>query len=375
MVDLKENPSLTLSLEGEVIEGLGASATPGRLSRYSEAHHRALMMVDFIKSQKKCKKNLHLAESISTCGSYLVFHDYFKIDETRLVGMTSCKKTLLCPFCAMRRAAKMVDAYLQRLEIIASQNNGLKAYLVTLTVKNGEDLKERFSHLHGSLRKYNDLRRDAKKGNRAPVEFNKALGAVGSFEFKRGQGSGLWHPHYHAVWLCKESPNSHILSQEWKKVTGDSFIVDVREFQDQGDLVGGFLEVFKYALKFSDMPIEQNWLGYELLSGRRLVNSFGLFRGVDVPESNLDNVLMDEPYVELFYRFKRYSGYSINSVSEIVEPVQRLFDGNKRSNLLNWTRYLSEKYPTHKDIIKARCKLISDKDGGSQISYALPIYN
>jgi len=87
--------------------------------------------------------------------------------------------------------------------------------------------------------------------------------------------------------------------------------VDVRPFQDQEDVVSGFLEVFKYAVKFADLPLDDNWVGYETLKGRNLVFSLGAFRGVDVPESLADEELADEPYMQLIYRFARGAGYSL----------------------------------------------------------------
>ena len=45
-----------------------------------------------------------------------------------------------------------------------------------------------------------------------------------------------------------------------------------------------FMEVFKYAVKFSDLSLDDNWHAAQLLKGKRLLNSFGLFRGVEVPE-------------------------------------------------------------------------------------------
>lgn len=50
--------------------------------------------------------------------------------------------------------------------------------------------------------------------------------------------------------------------------------------------VNSFLEVFKYALKFTDLPLDDNWQGFKTLSHKRLIFSFGLFRGVDVPEGH-----------------------------------------------------------------------------------------
>lgn len=345
-LDIKNPPSDALAAETE--GGLvGASALPRRLGRYSEAHHRTLSMANYIKRNIKNQGFVDvgdLVESLRTCGSYLVFRHYFEVDEMRLSGMTSCNKAMLCPLCAIRRGAKMIQAYMQRLEVIQAESPGLKPYLVTLTVKDGDDLGERFSHLQGALREYNQQRRNAGKGLRRTVEFNKAVGSVGSFEFKRGCGSGLWHPHYHAIWLCDTPPLESRLSAEWKEITGDSFIVNVRPFDDADDYALGFLEVFKYALKFSDMSLADNWEGYLYLNGRRLVNSFGAFRGVEVPESNLDDLLADEPYIEIFYKFLRGVGYSVKSVSKPVQPVQRLFDGAKMSNFKNHLIAVNKRY-------------------------------
>lgn len=63
------------------------------------------------------------------------------------------------------------------------------------------------------------------------------------------------------------------------------------------------MEVFKYAVKFSDLSLADNWEAAQLLKGRRLLNSFGLFRGVVIPESLLDEPLDDLPYWDRFYRY------------------------------------------------------------------------
>jgi hypothetical protein len=201
----------------------------------------------------------------------------------------------------------------------------LHAYLVTLTVKNGPDLYERFRHLTRSQKKMTQARRSHLRGKGPHVEMAKAVGFVGSYEFKRGKGSSEWHPHSHQVWLCHEAPDAQKLSDEWRSVTGDSYIVDVRPFTDQDDVTDGFLEVFKYAVKFSDLPLSDNWHGYEVLKGRRLVFSGGAFYGVEVPESLEDEPLDDQPFNELLYRFAKGSGYSLvtDYHSLAAEPERR----------------------------------------------------
>lgn len=63
------------------------------------------------------------------------------------------------------------------------------------------------------------------------------------------------------------------------------------------------MEVFKYAVKFSDLTLADNWHAAQVLKGKRLLNSFGLFRGVQIPESLLDEPLDDLPFWDRFYRF------------------------------------------------------------------------
>ena len=58
--------------------------------------------------------------------------------------------------------------------------------------------------------------------------------------------------------------------------------------------IDGFLETFKYALKFSDLELSDNLHAYKTLKGKRLINSFGALRGVEVPEELTDDDLDDD---------------------------------------------------------------------------------
>lgn len=319
----KEKPGYADSLGRETQPGLDeTSAFSGRLERYAEAKNRALSMADYIKSDVPVNdENNRVLAALESCGSYLVFRDYYTVGKIRLSGMCSCKKHLICPLCAIRRGAKSVRAYLEKLRVIQQDYPGIKAYLVTLTVKDGPDLAERFAHLVRSFKRYNQRRRDGQKKGRIPVEMNKALGAVWSYEVKKGKNSGMWHPHMHAVWLCYEAPRLKDLKEEWHDVTGDSFIVDIRPFHDQENVSTGFLEVFKYAVKFSDMLPADTWHAFETLKGHRLVASFGLFRGVKVPDTMTDDDLPEDlPYIEMLYRFIRGKGYSLAQVGNNDAP-------------------------------------------------------
>ena len=86
------------------------------------------------------------------------------------------------------------------------------------------------------------------------------------------------------------------------------------------------MEVFKYALKFSDMELSDNWHAYETLQGKRMVESFGLFRGVEVPDNLTDDELADEPYLLMLYRFVKNAGYSFVGQGDEQSIVDLLND-------------------------------------------------
>lgn len=293
----------------------GIEALPTKVNRYGKAKIQALDVADYMATLPE-----HQAMSIKvrSCGDYLVFRHYWTVDLVRLHGASLCKKHLLCPLCAIRRGAKMLAAYLQRWDVIKLQNPNLKAFLITLTVKDGVDLAERFGHLKKSLQ---ELFKHKSRGRGCALDCVAA--AVWSYEFKRGKNSGLHHPHLHMIALAETMPDQAALSAEWHNITGDSFIVDVRPIS-QDDPASGFIEVFKYAVKFSEQAPADTVHAWVTLASKRLIASSGLFRGVEVPESLLDasEGLEGLPYVQLFYRYLYGAGYSLSKRSEGVEVAR-----------------------------------------------------
>ncbi|PIO52157.1 hypothetical protein BV502_00915, partial [Leucobacter sp. OAMLP11] len=189
-----------------------------------------------------------MATKVHGCGEYLVFRHYFTVDTVKLHAAQFCKKHLLCPLCAIRRGAKALAAYLARWDAIQLEKPALRPFLVTLTVKDGEDLEERFKHLQKAQ---HELWKRKHRGRGCALD--GVAGAVWSYEVKRGQNSGAWHPHLHMIALAEVQPDAQELAREWHEITGDSFIVDVRPIS-QEDQVSGCIEVFKSAVKSSDQP-------------------------------------------------------------------------------------------------------------------------
>jgi hypothetical protein len=179
-------------------------------------------------------------------------------------------------------------------------------------------------------------------------------GSAGTYEFKKGSGSGLWHPHSHEIALLE--PGFKFTSvlrkgkqvdvplefeaafiEEWKEATGGSFMVDVRRIDqtDEKDFFGSLLEVFSYTLKISSLTIEDQLHAYTVLcaSGRsrRLIFSYGCLWGVKLPEGCADLVgdeLKFEKYLDIYYRFNA-SGGRYDFDRERSDPEPQIYDGSQ----------------------------------------------
>ena len=79
------------------------------------------------------------------------------------------------PMCAGIRAARSMKRYLDRIHELMRQKRGLKPVLITLTVKNGESLEERYNHLTRSFRTLLSRYRDYKKKVGGLINFAKLM--------------------------------------------------------------------------------------------------------------------------------------------------------------------------------------------------------
>lgn len=104
-------------------------------------------------------------------------------------------------------------------------------------------------------------------------------GGAAFLEVKIGENSGRWHVHLHVLVAGSYLPQRE-LSSEWYAVTGDSFIVDVRECTDPA---GRAAYVTKYVTKpasaevFADPARLDEFVA--AMKGKRLCNTFGTWRG------------------------------------------------------------------------------------------------
>ncbi|MEQ7789021.1 protein rep, partial [Xanthomonas hortorum pv. hederae] len=196
-----------------------------RLARYGNAKSHTLRLLDTTGDTAAKQAGLRVAD-IRRCGDWLLFRHFPTTKQTKLRAANFCCTHLICGFCAIRRGARMMARYLDRFTQARGKRPELQPFLVTLTVRNGEDLRERLDHLDRALTRLNKRRH----GKRSRSIMTSIQGAVWSYEVTFSSDKG-WHPHVHAVWLALDEPDQFALRREWEEITGDSFMCDVRPIQ------------------------------------------------------------------------------------------------------------------------------------------------
>lgn len=301
----KEKTPHPSELGGEKGKRGGAADLKARAERYGTAKSHTLRLVSAI-GAPKCEEIGVRFSRVCECGDWLKFRDYYTGPGIKLHSANFCKNTLVCSLCAIRRSSRNLAAYLERFEVVQVNSPKLKPYLVTLTVRNRPDLAKALRHLFDSLRLLHKRRVDKKSKSL----MRSVSGGVFSIEVTNTGKE--WHPHVHAIWLAEEQPDTTALRAEWEQITGDSFMCDVRPIEamanpgpDINVHAKGFAEVFKYAMKPSELGPVLMVEAYPILKGKRLLGSFGAFRGVPESKDLADDLtgLDDLPYVEFLLHY------------------------------------------------------------------------
>lgn len=292
-------------------EGQKASDSDRRLNRYGTARRVTDALMATITDAELFRAGIAKPDAIRHCGNWLRFRHYYTIDQHKLTAGNFCKKPLVCGLCAILRGSRLLASYLARLQLVRVVDPRLRPVMVTVSVKNGDDLRERLAHLRAGLKTLHARKHQP----RQPSVMHGVAGGVYSIEVTE-TGNG-WHPHAHAIWMVDEShpafTNSREwalqkLSPEWHRITSDSFVVDARPItptDEENPYAKGFCEVFKYAVKPAELGRDRLLEALPVLIGQRLVGAFGCFYGIKEPDKLTDDLdgLKGLPYFEYLYRF------------------------------------------------------------------------
>jgi hypothetical protein len=183
-----------------------------------------------------------------------------------------CKK-LFCPDCAAERANRLSRQTEAKIAEAMQTNKG-RLCLLTLTIKNAATLDGGLSNLKKSFAQF----------KRKKVFKERIKGYFGGFEYTFNPKTNDFHVHLHLVVLRGKFWNQSDISDAWRDVTGDSFIVDIREIKDARN---GVKEVCKYVVKSNDlmkMPDDKFLEVVKMKKGTRMFISGGCFYNVKLDE-------------------------------------------------------------------------------------------
>jgi hypothetical protein len=199
-----------------------------------------------------------------------------------------CKK-LFCPDCAAERATRLGNQTEAKIREVMKTTSGRLCFL-TLTMKNAATLGGGLARLKEDFAK---LKR-SKKDWKAHIK-----GYFGAFEYTFNPKTNDFHIHLHLIVLRGKFWNQSDISDAWREVTGDSFIVDIREIKNTHK---GVKEVCKYPMKPANlmaMPDDKFLEVVKMKKGTRMFVSGGCFYNVKLDDDDAadDNVFAQ--YAEL----------------------------------------------------------------------------
>ena len=119
-------------------------------------------------------------------------------------------------------------------------------------------------------------------------------------------------------------------------MTRDSHQVDARyiDMESEKSRFSSICEVFRYALKFGEMEIEDQVHAYKVLHGQRFVFSFGDLHGVPEPKSDNDTVeaaLALLPYIDIVYKYIDATGFTFYETTDLGKPEKKVKPGEMKA--------------------------------------------
>ncbi len=247
-----------------------------------------------------------LADKIEQCGKYSQFATCTACGARYYVGTGGYCNSRFCGVCSKRRALAWLAKLMPLLQDL--RERGYLIFFLNLTIKDQ-------SSLHVGLDALNAAWRDMTNNDKFSRKRFKALsnGGVKSIEVKLGVGSGLWHPHIHAITIVKSDKPVYQFEEYkelWERATagalhtskkvGSVFIHGIRDKKsdktDNEALMRGIVETFKYICKFDwlDLPKEAINELIEVVKGKRLISAWGELYGLSKKVDELLNESTEE---------------------------------------------------------------------------------
>jgi hypothetical protein len=214
--------------------------------------------------------------SFGSCGS-LTTVERSELDDSRFRLRCNHCHDRLCTPCANGRSWRLQQALMSQFTVDG-------ALFITLTLcGKKESLTDLIDRLYRSFR---NLRQH-------PTWADKIKGGAAFLEIKWSDKAQRWHPHLHIV-AQGGFVAQYDLSDAWRSITKDSYIVDIRRIRDKEHAA-------RYVTKYASKPLNSSFGNTPklldeaviALKGRRLCLCFGTWYGTALDLAD-DETLADD---------------------------------------------------------------------------------
>jgi len=213
------------------------------------------------------------------CGS-AAWIEQSDVDHTKYRIRRACCNDRFCTPCALAKSIRISTAVKNLVD-----DRGMSFITLTLCGK-GETLTDLLDRLQKHFRA---LRLH-------PLWDEAVEGGAAFIEVKWSDKAQRWHPHLHIIAKAKFIDQGE-LSNVWRGISKDSFIVDIKRIRDPEQVAG-------YVTKYAGKPLNTSFSNtprlldeaITALHGRRLLTLFGTWYGDGLIDSETE--FMDEDRLE-----------------------------------------------------------------------------
>ncbi len=252
------------------------------------------------------KKNMVRLKRMNECCNAISYRRRLETGDYQLVWANFCKYDKACIACATKRAMRMIKKF--ATWVYENKLTWKNWYYIVLTIshKSHESFETVMWRLMKFKEKLGKAYRNSKRENQSSKSFfHKFDWMVMSIEVTYWKN--WWHPHINILactddeididrnlydwnkkkkyknWEQVPTLTNESLKNERKKITKWSFIHNIRKINvlNKHFSRSGIGEVFKYALKFSSMNVEQlsEIIIAQVKHQYRYFSTYGIFRG------------------------------------------------------------------------------------------------
>lgn len=266
------------------------------------------------------------------CGSYIELRYYFQRDKTKVHTANFCKKDKLCPACAVRRAYKQQQKFIQIYDN-NFKDRDLDWYYIVLPVKHNktEPFEVVFNRLNVLKNNITKSIRDKTMNN-----FFSVFGG-GMYSIETTKSDNGWNVHLN--FLINAPKGSEIdlkvvrnrkgqvsyqnqdLGLFMSKYADNSLMHNIQKlnFMNIDELKSALVEVVKYSLKFSSLSNQDLLQFFVKTYRKRLFGTFGNLWGLGLDDVDLvgDDVIDDKWLEIILTRSFDSSEYIYKSIKEV----------------------------------------------------------